>query len=149
MESYDAEKAARVWQRVRPGSDGLHVERLQTLLLQTQQLSMTYRTLARQVKPPYYTALKQLSEQKQAQVDCLRGIYILAVGPCPTPNIPRPKSEPIIVALRRCFASETQLLTQLELLSAEPAHGPVFATLTEDQKAHCKAIIGLAGQLNR
>lgn len=142
MDSYDSEKAARVWQRVYPGGiASLSGESLNAFILQLQQLFATYRHFSGRS-----TVLKVLSDKKRDQVACLRGLHILAFGPCPESRLPQQKTEPFLAALRRCYAVEMQLLTQFELHSAAPSHGPVFAALTAEQKAHCNILLKLAGK---
>ena len=150
MDPYDSEKAARVWQRVRPGGgESLTGDGLNALISQLLHLSTVYQALSRQVKPPQSTALKALSDQKRTQAACLRGIHILLIGPCPALRVPQVRSEPLSTALHRCYAEETQLWTQLRIHSAASTHAPALEALATMQQAHCRSIAELIGQLER
>ena len=145
MDPYNSEKAARVWQRVHPGgTPSLSGEILNAFILQLGQLAAVYRHLS-----GHSAMLKALSDKKRAQAACLRGLHILTIGPCPEARLPQQKTEPFLAALRRCYAAEMQLLTQFDLHRADPAHGPIFTSLTEEQKAHCKIILELAGKAEK
>lgn len=148
MDSYDSEKAARVWQRVRPG-ESLTGDTLNALISQLLHLSTVYQALSRQVKPAQSTTLKTLSDQKRTQAACLRGIHILSVGPCPALRVPQARSEPLSAALNRCYFAETQLWTQLRIHSAASTHTPALEALAVMQQAHCRSIAELIGQLER
>ena len=150
MDPYESEKAARVWQRVYPDWRSREPgENLNTLALQLRQLASTYQVLSRHVTPPFSTILKSMSDKKHAQAACLRGLCILDSGSCPTLRLSQSKPEPIIAALRRCYALEMQLLTHFELCAADPSHGPTFAALAAEQRSCCKTIPELVGQLER
>lgn len=145
MDSYDSEKAARVWQRVRPGGiASLSGEVLNALILQLRQLAATYHHLSGRS-----AVLKPLSDKKRTQAACLRGLHILTIGSCPEARLPQPKTEPFLAALRRCYTAEMQLLTQFELHCTDPVHGAIFASLTEEQKAHCKTVLELVGNAEK
>lgn len=145
MDPYDSEKAARVWQRVHPGSTAsLSGESLTALILQLQQLAATYRHLS-----GHSTVLKTLSDKKRTQAACLRGLHILTIGSCPEPRLPQQKVEPFLAALRRCYTAEMQLLTQFSLHSTDPSHGALFTSLTAEQKMHCKTILELVGKTKK
>jgi hypothetical protein len=149
MDSYDSEKAARVWQRVRSGGESLTAESLNAMIAQFLHLSSRYQTLSRQVKPPQSTALKTLSDQKRNQASCLRGLHILLIGPCPALRISQTRAEPISTALRRCYTDENQLWTQLRILSDATAHRAVMEAMVAVQRDHCRTIAELIGQLDR
>lgn len=150
MDSYDSEKAARVWQRVRTGTaESLTGDNLNPMISQFLHLSTVYQSLSRQVKPPHSTALKTLSDQKRNQASCLRGLHILLIGPCPPLRISQVRAEPLSTALRRCYSDETQLWTQLRILSDATAHSAVLEALIAAQRDHCRSLAELIGQLER
>ena len=150
MDSYDSEKAARVWQRVHSGGgEALTGESLNAMISQFLHLSTCYQALIRQVKPPQSTALKALSDQKRTQASCLRGLHILLIGPCPPLRISQARPEPIPTALRQCYSKENQLWTQLRILSDTTSHRAVLEALVAVQRNHCRTIAELIGQLER
>lgn len=150
MDTYDSEKAARVWQRVRSGGgESLTGESLNAMISQFLHLSTNYQSLSRQVKPPQSTALKMLSDQKRNQASCLRGLHILLIGPCPPLRISQIRAEPLSTALRRCYADENQLWTQLRILSDGTAHSAALAAMVAAQRDHCRSVAELIGQLER
>ena len=149
MDSYDSEKAARVWQRVRSGGEALTAESLNAMISQFLHLSTVYQCLSRQVKPPQSATLKTLSDQKRNQASCLRGLHILLIGPCPALRISQARAEPISTALRRCYTDENQLWTQLRILSDSTAHSAVLEAMVAVQRTHCRTIAELIGQLDR
>lgn len=144
------EKAARVWQRVRSGSgESLNTDSLNAMISQFLHLSTCYQALSRQVRPPQSAALKTLSDQKRNQASCLRGLHILLIGPCPSLRIAQVRAEPISTALHRCYTEETQLWTQLRILSDGTTHGAVLEALVAIQRDHCRTLAELIGQLER
>lgn len=150
MDTYDSEKAARVWQRVRSGGgEALTEDSLNAMISQFLHLSTCYQALSRQVKPPQSTTLRTLSDQKRNQASCLRGLHILLIGPCPTLRIPQFRAEPLSTALRRCYADENQLWTQLRILSDSTAHSAVLEAMVAAQRDHCRTLAELIGQSER
>lgn len=147
LDSYDSQKAARVWERVHPGgAQHLSADCLNTMISQLLHLAAVYQALGRQAKPPQSSVLKALSGQKQTQAASLRGIHILSGGPYPALHIPQVRADPLPAALRRCYATEVQLWTQLRLHGADSVHEPVLEALVAMQQEHCRRVAELIGQ---
>lgn len=150
MNGYDSEKAARVWQRVRPDSgESLTSDALNALISQLLHLSAVYQSLSRQVTPPQSITLKTLADQKRTQAACLRGVHILSIGPCPSLRIPQARPEPLSTALHRCYSAETQLWNQFRIHNAATTHCAVMEALTTIEQEHCRSLAVLIGQLER
>lgn len=148
METYDPEKAARVWQRVRatapaePDSGNLLA-----LIAGEWADAATYLYLSRGRQGKEAAALRRLFEEEQAHAACLKGIYTLTTGQKPVIRTPPPVQEPIEVTLRRCYGREMRSLAEYEARSADPEYGPVFARLAAQEREHCRIVLELIGSL--
>lgn len=126
----------RIWQRVRGAED--QTERLRGCLAKQGLLLGVYRTLSRRGGKG-----RQLYEQKQNQIACLRGVLRVLTGQ----NIAPPRSAEGAVDLLRCHTGELEFLRELTELSRDDALGPVFETLRERQKCQCRLLLELIGTM--
>lgn len=146
METYDPEKAARVWQRVhakpetRPEGEGLLA-----LIAGEWADAAAYLALSRQCQGRRSAQLRRLFEEEQAHAACLKGIYTLVTGTRPIVRTPLPPPEPMDVALRKCYGREMRCLAEYESRTADPEYGPVFVRLAAQEREHCKLVLELIG----
>ena len=153
METFNQEKAAQVWQRVRgtnpsptavPNTDGL-------LGLISGELTdaTTYLHLSRMFQGRQSSALRKMFEEEQAHAACLKGIYTLTTGTRPsTRTTPQPQEDPEIT-LRRCYGREMRCLAEYEDRSDHPEYGQVFARLAAQEREHLRIILELIGNLKK
>lgn len=150
MEIYDAEKAARVWQRVQgvpPSTDDPAI--LSAMIYGEWIDAATYLHLSRRYQGREAAVLRKLFEEEQAHAACLKGIYTLLTGQrAVTQTIPPPK-EPTEAILRRCYGREMHCLAQYEQWSAHREYGPVFSRLAHQEQEHCRILLELLGKLKR
>jgi len=133
MESMDER---RVWQRVRGTEE--KTERLRTCLARQGELLGVYRSLSRRGG-----RCRQLYEQKQNQIACLRGVLRVLTGQIVAP--PRTADAP--VELLRCHGAEQEFLRELTELARDPELGAVFETLRERQKTQCRLLLEIIGTM--
>lgn len=152
METYDAEKAARVWQRVRgfdtpaPSSrDTGEPEELLRLIQREWQDAAVYLHLSRRMQGKQAAMLHRLFEEEQSHAACLKGIYRLVTGQPAATSSPAPPQEPIEVTLRKCYGREMHSLADYEARTAHPEYGPVFQKLAAQEREHCRIVLQLLG----
>lgn len=150
METYDPEKAARVWQRVHASAaiapDG---DSLLALITGEWADAATYLYLSRSRQGREAAALRRLFEEEQSHAACLKGIYTLSTGKKPIIHTVPPAKEPLETALRRCYGREMRSLAEYEARSADPEYGPVFARLAAQEREHCRIVLELLGNLKQ
>ena len=147
MESIDAAKAARVWQRVQSTGHPEDMTRgLQELIFQKWTDAATYLLLSRRFQGNESAMLRKMFQQEQTQTHCLKGIYTLITGTHPTIKAVPPKQESVETALRRLYGREMRSLAAYEKRSVDPEFGKVFARLAEQEQEHCRLILELLGK---
>ena len=150
MEHYDTAKATRVWQRVQtslqpqPDTQGLSA-----LIAEELEDAATYAQLAKQFGGKDGQTLRRLAETEYSHAACLKGIYTLMTGEPINPKIPPLRQEPADRTLRRCYGREMQCLALYEKRSADPAYGPVFARLAQQEREHCHTVLAILGSLKK
>lgn len=150
MEAYNAEKAAKVWQRVLgEAPSGTEQWGMQQLIMDAFTEAATYSSLSRRFQGKPAAAFRQLAEEKQKQAACLRGICILAEGTCPAAkNAPLPHGTTEAV-LRRCYGQECRCIAEYERRSSDPEYGPVYARLAAQERELCCQLLALLGGLQK
>ena len=126
----------RVWQRVRGEPD--RVQALRECLARQGKLRSVYRSLSRRGGK-----CRQLLEQKENQIACLRGLLRVLTGQGVAP----PRCAEGKVDLLEVFAGERQLLEELTGLARDQDLGPVFAALAEGQKKHLRLLLEILGTM--
>ena len=151
MNTYDPQKAARVWQRVQGAqpAEPRQEENLKELIMNEWIAASTYADLARQLGQKEAAVLQRLSREEHAHGACLRGIYQLKTGEkCPI-RTPKADKEPVEVTLRRCYGMEMRSLKEYETKCADPEYGHVYARLADQEREHCVALLGVIGSLGK
>lgn len=154
METYDPQKAARVWQRVRQ-TDQMPARpensELLSMIEEAWKDAGVYLYLSQRYQRNQSAALRRMHEQQQSHVACLKGIYTLLNGTRPTLHIPMPPppQEPPEVVLRRCYGREMRSLARYEARAADPEYGQVFARMAQQEREHCRMILELLGSTGR
>lgn len=148
METYDPEKAARVWQRVHASAPAIpDGSSLLALIAGEWTDAATYLYLSHGRQGKEAAALRRLFEEDQSHAACLKGIYTLTTGKRPIVRTPPPVQEPLEIALRRCYGREMRSLAEYEARSSDPEYGPVFARLAAQEREHCRIVLELIGNL--
>ena len=148
MEQYDAQKAARVWQRVQAEQPQVATAaELQEMLEEEWLDSAVYLQLARQFQGPIREKLLKMGKDEQTHAACLKGIYTLTTGGHPTMRTKQMPPEAPQVILRRCYGREMRSLARYEAKSRDPQYGQVFQRLAEQEREHCKMILELLGSM--
>ncbi len=149
METYDKAKAARVWQRVQGEVAANPTQGLQGLIAEEWADAALYLSLSRRLQGTQSAILKKMSQEEQAHMACLKGIYTLQGAG--RPNIPAPPpvdKAPISALLRRCYGREMRCLAQYEARTDHPEYGQIFARMVQQEREHCRQILELLGSLN-
>ena len=151
MNSYDPQKAARVWQRVQSARQEpvRPDENLKELIMNEWIAAATYARLSRQLPQAQGQVLQRLSREEHGHGACLRGIYALKTGEkCPV-HTPEPGTEPVEATLRRCYGLEMRSLKEYEAKTGDPEYGHVYARLADQEREHCMALLGVIGGLGK
>ena len=155
MENYNAEKIARVWQRVRgeaeqaPQIEAPRQQGLPMLIAEEQTDATTYLILSRRFQGKQALTLRRMFEEEQAHIACLKGIYTLTTGQRPaTKALPLPQ-ESTEAILRRCYGREMRCLAEYEARAKDPEYGRIFAGLAAQEREHCHRILELLGGLKK
>lgn len=150
MYSYDPEKAARVWDRVRqPSPAGMDVQKLPALINEERTDAATYLMLARQFQGKHNLLLRQMAEQEQTHAACLKGIYTLVSGKRAPEYSPKTEDAPTETVLRRCYGREMRSLAAYEARASDPEYGQVFSRLAAQEREHCRRLLELLGSLQQ
>jgi len=151
MDAYDAEKAAKVWQRVLgEQSAQMGVPGLQALIMEALTGAATYLSLSRRLQGARAVQLRRMAEEAQATAACLQGICLLTEDTRGAVKIVPPSSrEAVDSALRRCYRRAHWCLTEYESRNSDPEYGSVFSRLAHQEQAHCCQILELLGGLQK
>lgn len=150
METYDKAKAARVWQRVQGESVTDPTKGLPALIAEEWSDASLYLALSRRVQGNMSAVLRKMSQEEQAHMACLKGIYTLhGAGRPDIPTPPPPEKIPVATLLRRCYGREMRCLAQYEARSSHPEYGQIFARMAQQERDHCRQILELLGSLRQ
>lgn len=148
METYDKAKAARVWQRVQGEAVANPTQGLGGLIAEEWADAAIYLALSRRVQGNASAILRKISQEEQAHMACLKGIYTLqGAGRPDIPSPPPLDKAPVSMLLRRCYGREMRCLAQYEARSSDPEYGQVFARMAQQEREHCRLILELLGNL--
>ena len=148
MDQYDAQKAARVWQRVQAEQPQVATAtELQEMLEEEWLDGAVYLQLARQFQGAIREKLLKMGKDEQTHAACLKGIYTLTTGGHPAMRTKHMPPESPQVILRRCYGREMRSLARYEGKSKDPQYGQVFQRIAEQEREHCKMILELLGSM--
>ena len=104
MKNYDPKTAARVWDRVQntavPAADA---QMILHLITEEALDAAAYLRLSKKLPPPLAATVRQLSQQEQSHVACLKGIYTMITGEKPRITPATASDDPPDIVLRRCY----------------------------------------------
>lgn len=152
MNTFDRQKAERVWQRVRGSEEEKGEDRaaeLPELIMNEWNAAAVYMQLARQMQPRQAQVLQQLSREKLAHAACLKGIYTLMTGERIVTRSPQPEQEPPELTLRKCYGREMRSLKEYEKRREDPEYGPVFTRMARQEREQCCRLLELLGNLEK
>ncbi len=148
---YDAEMAARVWQRVRGTQTGQMPEAempedggLQALFMQERTAAEGLARLTRMGRAGG-NGFSRMAEESRKNAACLAGICRMTGERVPA-GLPAPLPERHPEALmRRVLLLELALLRQYMRRAEQGTFGPAFAELANRKRAQVTALLGLIG----
>lgn len=150
MKQYDPKTAARVWDRVQntalPAGDS---QAVLNLIAEEMLDSATYLRLAKRLPPPQAAVARQIAQQEQSHITCLKGIYTLITGRKAIVPPPTVSDDPPEIVLRRCYGREMRCLAQYEARQGDPQYGHIFRKLAQQEQEHCHRILEMLGALSK
>ena len=150
MKNYDPKTAARVWDRVQNAAVPIADAQLILNLIGDEALdAATYLQLSKRLPVPQATVIRQMSQQEQAHISCLKGIYTMITGEKAKILPPKVADDPPDIVLRRCYGREMRALAQYEARQNDPQYGHVFRTLARQEQEHCHKLLELLGMLTK
>lgn len=150
MKHYDAKTAARVWDRVQNTAVPMADAQVILNLIAEEALdAASYLQLSKKLPAPLAATARQLSQQEQSHVVCLKGIYTMITGEKPRITVPTASDDPPDIVLRRCYGREMRALAQYEARQGDPQYGHVFRSLAKQEQEHCHRILVLLGAITK
>lgn len=150
MKQYDPKTAAKVWDRVQntavPVGDS---QIILTLLAEEMLDSATYARLIKRLPPPMAAIARQIAQQEQSHISCLKGIYTLITGRKAMVPAPVVADDPPEIILRRCYGREMRCLAQYESRQSDPQYGHIFRKLAQHEQDHCHKILEILGGISK
>lgn len=148
METYDKQKAARVWQRVQNTIPEDPTRGLAGMIAEEWADAAAYLALARRVQGRESAILRKMGQEEQSHMACLKGMYTLSGAGRPEIPAPQPLDRaPIGLLLRRCYGREMRALAQYEARASDPEYGQIFARMAHQEREHCRQLLELLGSL--
>ena len=148
METFDKDKARRVWQRVQ-SREGMAApdpvsEGVPELLMQANTLAGLYMGLQRMNGGRAGEGTGSLSRSLRRTVDCLRGLCALE-GTVPGLPPVETGTGSISQRLRSCAHRERRLGEGLIRLGTEGEFAPVYARLARESWDRCRMVLEMLG----
>ena len=151
MQSYDPQKAARVWQRVQAqkeeseprGSD------LPGLIMSERMAAASYHQLSRMMQGRDGERLRQMAREEENHAACLTGMYSMITGEHPAVQRPPVGREPAALMLRKSCSGEMQSIKAYEARSSDPEYGPVFASMAAQEREHLRSVVEMLGRMEK
>ena len=148
MTPYDPKTAAKVWDRVKsapvPAPDA---QMILNLIAEEMLDAAAYTRLSRRLPAAPAAIARQIAQQEQAHIACLKGIYTLITGRKALVPPAVAADDPPEVVLRRCYGREMRCLAQYEARQNDPQYGHTFRTLSRQEQEHCHKILEILGML--
>ena len=148
MRNYDPKTAARVWDRVQNAAVPIADAQLILNLIADEALdAATYLQLSKRLPVSQATVIRQMAQQEQSHISCLKGIYTMITGEKAKILPPKVADDPPDIVLRRCYGREMRALAQYEARQNDPQYGHVFRTLARQEQEHCHRLLEILGVL--
>ena len=148
MKQIDPKTAAKVWDRVQntvvPTPDA---QAVLNLIAEEMLDAAAYARLSKKLPPPQAAIARQISQQEQSHISCLKGIYTLITGRKAIVPPQKVTDDPPDIVLRRCYGREMRCLAQYEARQNDVQYGYIFRKLALQEQEHCRQILELLGML--
>ncbi len=150
MKSYDPKTAAKVWDRVQSAAVPAGDSQVVLNLIAEEMLdAAAYSQLAKRLPPPQAAVARQIAQQEQSHISCLKGIYTLITGRKAIVPPPTVSDDPPEIVLRRCYGREMRCLAQYESRQTDPQYGHIFRKLALQEQEHCHRILEILGIISK
>ena len=150
MEKFDAEKAARVWQRVQSREEaGPMKPDFGTLIRQAQEQAACYRALSRVLPGKNPERMREFWRQQQRAGDCLKGICRISgipIGPGAGTQV---RTGSLGTMLESCCHGERRLVAEYYARTGDPEWGRVYAHLAAEAVQRCAVLLEILGAAGR
>ena len=149
MESFDQEKARRVWNRVTGGCDhSPDPDALNALMCQELTDAAVLIRLRKQIGGRGGDLLR-LARQCRQRAGYLRGVCTMMEQSRPCPAVPMPAVTTAGGSLRKCYVNSLHRMQEYERMSGDPDYGPVFQSMSDTARHQCAALLELIGKTER
>ena len=147
MESFDQQKARRVWDRVTGGCDrGPDLDALTALMCQELTDAAVLTRLAKQIGGRGGDLLR-LARLCRQHAGYLRGICAMMGQNRTHPAVPVPAMTTAGSALKKCYANALYRMRKYDGMSADPDYGPVFQSMADTTRHQCAVLLELIGKV--
>ena len=139
-----------LWQRVCPNREVLPRDPAQGLpgmIAAEATDAAVYLQLCRCFKGSQSAMLRQMYQQAQSNMACLRGLYTLITGKQPTARGCPPETGTPAQMLRRCYGNKMKLLAQYERCRDDKEYGRVYERLAQQTQNHLRFLLEILGSL--
>ena len=139
-----------LWQRVCPGKEALPrdpAQGLPGLIAAEATDAAAYLQLCRCFKGNQSAMLRQMYQQAQSNMACLRGLYTLITGKQPSARGCEPEAGTPAQMLRRCYGNKMKLLAQYERRLDDREYGRVYERLAQQTQNHLRFLLEILGSL--
>ena len=149
MESFDQEKARRIWERVNGGQNAApDPNTLTALMAQELTDAALLARLSKQIGGRGGDLL-HLAQGCRQHAGYLRGICAMICKDRPNPAVPTPAVTSASGALRTCYVNCLRRMREYEAMSPDPDYGPVFRNMADTSRHQCAALLELIGKVER
>ena len=150
MEQFDAQKAARVWQRVQNREQPEPLRKDQGALIRAVgEQAACYRNLSRAMPGKYGERLREYARQQLRAGECLKGICRLSgIQPGSGPNKPVSGEAPLRM-LEKCCHGERRLVAEYGDRMTDPDWGRVYEKMAAEAAERCCGLLEILGSMGR
>lgn len=146
MEKFDADKAARVWQRVQNREEPAPLRQEPGALIRmTGEQAALYRALSRCLSGRGAERMRKYYTQQQRTGDCLRGICRLSGIPAPGAGQPAFQPEAARRMLEKACHGERRLVGEYTARMGDPDWGRVYGRMAAEAAERCWGLLELLG----
>ena len=146
MDTFDREKALRVWQRVRGTPEE---PRIAQLIQEELTDAAVLASLSRRFPGSRGQRLAQMARQDREHAARLKGILSLTQGCTPRLRAAALPVERTDSLLRRCLERKQRRTELYGAMGSDPRFGSLWQTLAAREEAHCVTLLELLGTMSR
>lgn len=144
MESFDPEKARRVWKRVQEGSSPPMQDWscADVLSIKARTADM-YERLSRYFRGRNSTVMQKFYRQERAHIAVFSELSRTHTGQAPALYTPLPRKEPADSLLQQCYGYKLQLMNLYAKYGNIPQYSGTFEKIISEEQAQCRFLLEL------